>query len=168
MLRQFFVADAVNFNSHPTAHSDIWRPVKCLGGFPNQHLLNANRRGNGHRNVAIIVMVVCEHREDFLADEPRRLAVRNLLPGSRQSETDLPHPLNLICATRASRHSSASVNSFTSSASVDNLINRSNRSPSFTSSFTDASLSGVVIASTRSIPRLFLACSSTAAEASYA
>src|SRR5437868_15509893 len=158
MLRQFFVADAVNFNSHPTAHSDIWRPVKCLGGFPNQHLLNANRRGNGHRNVAIIVMVVCEHREDFLADEPRRLAVRNLLPGSRQSETDLPHPLNLICATHASRHTSAaleiisaSVNSFTSSASFDNLINRSNRSPSFTSSFVDASLSGVVIASRRSI-----------------
>src|SRR6266436_1441523 len=75
MRRQFFIADAIKFNSKPPAYSYVRRPEEFLGRGLNQHSLNANCRRQIDRNVTVVVMVVGKHDIHLFVDEKSRLAV---------------------------------------------------------------------------------------------
>src|SRR4051812_35408351 len=98
MKRQLFVTNAIYLNAYPTTTADVRRAIELLGRLADQHFLNANRRRHGDGDVAVVMMIVREPREDFLADEPGRFAVRNLLPRSRQSQANSPHSLDRFVA----------------------------------------------------------------------
>src|SRR5688572_21005632 len=92
---ELFVADPIDFDSNPTPHAYVRRPIELLRRFLNQHLLNADRRRHRDRDVAIAVMIVREHGENFFSDKPRRLAMRNLFPSAGKRKANAPHALDL-------------------------------------------------------------------------
>jgi hypothetical protein len=95
---EFFICDAVDFDADPTATTDVRRPVKFLRRLFDQHLLNADRGRHGHRDMAVVVVIVRKHGKDFLADKPRWFAVRDLFPRFRKRETNPAYTLDLLFA----------------------------------------------------------------------
>src|SRR5215813_9832735 len=75
VLCQLFVTDLVHFDADPATHADVWRPIEFLWRLFDQHLLDANRCWYGHRDVAVVMMVVRKHREHLLVDKPSRFAM---------------------------------------------------------------------------------------------
>src|SRR5215475_6890824 len=98
MQRELFVAYSIDLYADPSSHTYIWRPVELLRRFPDEHLLNPDCCRHGDRDVTIIVMIVREHREDFLADEPGGFTMRSFLPRLGQGQADSPHTFNLFFA----------------------------------------------------------------------
>src|SRR5437588_1958820 len=96
MCGEFFIADTSHFDSNPPAHSYVRRAIKLSRRLLDECFLHADGRGHGHRNVAVVVMIVGEHGEYFLANKPCRLAMRNLFPRARQRETDTPNAADLF------------------------------------------------------------------------
>ena len=78
---ELFVADAIDLDSYPPPNADVRRPVKLFRRLLNQRLLHSDCGWDGHRDVTIAMMIIREHSEDFFANKPGGLAVRNLLPG---------------------------------------------------------------------------------------
>src|SRR5689334_207069 len=101
MLRQLFVANAINFDAAPTTHAEGWRPLKFLGRLLDEHILDADCRSHGKRDVSIVVTTVGKHGKHFLADKPGWFAMRDLFPRSRQRETDASHAFYLLRAVIA-------------------------------------------------------------------
>ena len=54
------------------------------------------RGGNPDRDMPVVVVIVGEHHEDFLAGEEGRFAVRKLFRGFGQGGADFPHSLQLF------------------------------------------------------------------------
>src|SRR5581483_4292220 len=61
------------------ARPNIWRPEERARMRADQHLLNARLGGDPHSDVAVVVMIVHEHRERFPPSEEGRRAVRQAL-----------------------------------------------------------------------------------------
>src|SRR5258708_6831196 len=98
MHGEFFVADAVEFDSNPTTHTHIRRFEERLRGSLDQHSLDTWRRGDPHRSVPIVVVVVSEHGEHFLADEERWFSVGKLFRTLRHGGADSPHSPQVVVA----------------------------------------------------------------------
>src|SRR5438045_2364559 len=99
MPGEFFIADARHFDSNPPAHSYVRRAIKLSRRLLDECFLHADGRGHGHRNVAVVVMIVREHGKYFLANKPCRLAMRNLFPRAWQREAHMPNAPDLLLAS---------------------------------------------------------------------
>src|SRR5258708_6931725 len=92
--RQFLqlpVIDVVHDDPDPSLDAHIGRYEELLRICPDQDFLRAWRRVAPKRDAAVIVMVVCKHREHLLADAECRLAPGFLLEGFRKGKADASH-----------------------------------------------------------------------------
>lgn len=83
MRRQFFIADTIQLDTHPAAHTDIRRTEISLRRGVDQALLVTRRRGYPDRNTSVSMMIAGEHGKDFLASEESGFTVRKLFRGVR-------------------------------------------------------------------------------------
>ena len=79
MESELFIADARKLNANPTAAPDVRWFVEFLGRAFDQRRLDANRRWYHYRQVAVVVVIVREHRIDLFANEEGGFAVGDLL-----------------------------------------------------------------------------------------
>ena len=96
MQSQLFVADAIEFNADPAAHSDVGRPVKLPGRLLDQHFLNADCRRDYHCHVPIVVMVNRAGGKDLLFNEKGRFTMRDFFPGFRLGKTNATNTLHVL------------------------------------------------------------------------
>src|SRR6266851_6216421 len=98
MQTQLLITHMFEFNSNPTAHSNIRRSVELFRARFDQRRLDANRRWYCYRNVTIIVMVIGKHCIDLLAHEEGRFSVRQFFCRFRKGHTDSPDPFEMLRA----------------------------------------------------------------------
>src|SRR5882757_6661138 len=101
MEPQFFIADCIEFNSHPAADTYIRRHEKLVGLSLEQRRLETRRYRYPHRNAAVVMVIVGEHCVHLLSYEESGFAVREFFRGLGQSGTnpaDSPHMLVAISA----------------------------------------------------------------------
>src|SRR5262249_28333822 len=75
MRGEFIIRNMIQVNSDPSAHADVRRFEELLRLCFDQHGLNAERRRTPDGDAPVVVMIIGEHCEDFLADEESRFAM---------------------------------------------------------------------------------------------
>ncbi len=98
MRSKFFIAGAVEFNTDPATHPHIGRTEERRRRTLDQHPLETWRRGYPHRNVPVVVVIVGEHGEYFLADEEGWFSVRKLFCALRHGGADAPDSPQVLLA----------------------------------------------------------------------
>ncbi len=79
IIGKLVIADFAKLNADPAAHADVRWPEKFLRRSVDQSFLRARWYGYPDPDMAVIVVIIDEHGEHFLAHKERRLAVRELL-----------------------------------------------------------------------------------------
>jgi len=90
------VEPRVEADADPAAASDVRRVVDVLRLGFDERLLRAFRRVADGRDVAVVVMVVREPREDAAAGEPGRLSMGEFFRRIGKREADFAHALDRL------------------------------------------------------------------------
>ena len=76
MSRKFVIANLRELNSHPSAWTDVGRPVIAGRVQADEFFLYSWLGGNQYCHMTVIVMVVRKRRKHPFLSEKRRLAMR--------------------------------------------------------------------------------------------
>ena len=96
MSGKLLVANAWKFDTHPARVAHVGRSIEFLWVTFDQSFLNPYSSGNNNCDVTVVMVIDRAHREDFLLHEERRLAVGDLFPRLRQSETETPNAFDVF------------------------------------------------------------------------
>ena len=94
--REFLVTHARKLDADPTGMAHVRWSIEFLWLRFDQGCLDADRGGNNHSYVTVVVMIDRAHREYSFLNEECRFPMREFFPRLGQPETDPAHSLHVF------------------------------------------------------------------------